>query len=428
MSEITQRPGATDLFGHPKGLTILFLTETAAYFSAFGMQALLVLYMVQSLSFGQAKASMIFGLYVGCANLTPLLGGWIADRFIGQHRAVIAGALLMGAGHGVMIWDAGLYPGLGLVALGNGFFATSLVSRIGALYAAEDPRRDRAYMLYYLGINVGSFAAPLCCGWLAQHYGWHAGFGAAAIVMVLGLGLYLSCQALLPHGRDGDDPSAPSGDAGYQPHRNALLFLASVLALVVLFRLGYEQMGNSIALWIDRDVDRDLGGMLIPTPWFQSLNPLFIFLLSPVLALYWRRRDEGGRTIAPLAKMATGACFAGAAFLTLAAGAIGGASVPVGFVLGYFLLMTIAELHVFPIGLALIARFSSSRNRSTMIGLWYFVKFLASMAAGAFAALGGQVPPVTFFTANLALALAVAALMAILHRATRRSMGVFPAH
>lgn len=420
MSETT--PHGT-LFGHPTGLTVLFLTETAAYFSAFGMQALLVLYMVQSLGFTQAKASMIFGLYVGCANLTPLLGGWIADRVIGQHRAVTAGALLMAAGHAAMIWDAGLYPGLGLVALGNGFFITSLVSRISALYTQGDPRRDRAYMLYYLGINVGSFAAPLCCGWLAQHYGWHAGFGAAAVVMVLGLGFYLSCQGMVPRTQD---TSRTDSITAARTGRRAILFLAAVLALVALFRLGYEQMGNSIALWIDRDVDRDLGSLLVPTPWFQSLNPLFIFLLSPLLALHWRRRDEAGRTIAPLRKMATGAGFAAMSFLILAAGAATGPGVPLGYVVGYFLCMTIAELHIFPIGLALITRFSSAGNGSTMIGVWYFVKFLASMAAGLLGAAGGQVTAATFFAANLALALLVAVLMALLHRITA-SRDAFPA-
>lgn len=413
---VTQR----QIFGHPAGLTILFLTETAAYFSAFGMQALLVLYMVQSLAFDRAVASTVFGLFVGAANLSPLLGGWIADRFIGQHRAVTVGAVLMALGHGAMLWDAGLFPGLALVALGNGFFVTSLITRIGALYAVDDPRRDRAYMIYYLGINVGSFLAPLCCGWLAQRYGWHAGFGAAAIVMLIGLAFYLCFQHLVPR-EQSQEANSPS-EGGGAPNMCALI---AILGLVVLFRLGYEQTGNSVALWIDKDVDRALGRFLVPTPWFQSLNPLFIFAISPVLAFYWRRRDDAGRTIDPMHKMAIGAVFAALGFAMLATGAAAGIS-PIGYVVAFFLCITIAELHVFPIGLAMVARFSSSGNRSTMMGMWYFVKFIAGTAAGLLAAAGGQIAASLFFTLNVALALMVAASMVALRHRLRRDPSMSP--
>lgn len=430
MADRAARSRARTWFGHPPGLSILFLTETSAYFSAFGMQALLVLYMVQSLGFDQAKASMIYGLYVGGANLTPLLGGWIADRLIGQHRAVTAGALLMAAGHAAMIWDSGLYLGLALVALGNGFFITSLVSRIGALYQPDDPRRDRAYMIYYLGINLGSFLAPLTCGWMALRYGWHVGFGAAAVVMVAGLVFYLACQPLV-RAKGGATPAAPvsATDGVTRPvaaraASNVPVMLVAILAVVVLFRLGYEQMGNTIALWIDRDVDRNLGTFLVPTPWFQSLNPLFIFLLSPLLVILWRRRDERGRSIPPLRKMATGAAFAALAFLALMAGAAeGGGSVPIIYVLTYFLFMTIAELHVFPIGLALIGRFSASGNSSTMIGVWYSLKFIAGISAGLFGTLASGMSMVTFFAINLALAVLTIALMVALYRLSMRYPG-----
>lgn len=408
MSELRRRT----LFGHPAGLSVLFLTETAAYFSAFGMQALLVLYMVESLGFDRATASTVFGLFVGGANLTPLLGGWVADRFIGQHRAVLLGAALMAAGHGAMLWNAGLFPGLALVALGNGFFITSLITRIGALYAVDDPRRDRAFMIYYLGINVGSFLAPLCCGWLAQRYGWHVGFGAAAVVMAAGLIFYLCFQHLVPRGHAAKvpDESSAVGTA------HDMTALAAILALVVLFRLGYEQTGNSVALWIDRDVDRALGTFLVPTPWFQSLNPLFIFLFSPLLAFYWRRRDERGRPIDPIRKMATGAGFAAIAFAMLVAGAATGGVTPIGYVIAFFLCITIAELHVFPIGLAMVARFSSAGNRSTMMGLWYLVKFVAGTTAGLLAAASTRISAISFFMLNVALALVVGALMLALHR------------
>lgn len=407
-------PRAT-LFGHPIGLSVLFLTDTAGYFSAFGMQALLVLYMTHKLGYAQGRASWIYGLYVGIANLTPLLGGFIADRYLGKTRAVVTGALLMALGHMTMIWEAGLYGGLALVALGNGFFGTSLVSQVGDLYAGDDPRRDRAYVIYYLGINLGSFIAPIVCGWLAQYYGWHFGFGAAAVAMTLGLAAYLGFLPRLRGSLLGGMTTNTAVAARDQtPAGSKYAALALVLGLVILFRLGYEQTGNTIALWIDGSTDRLLGSFQIPAAWFQSLNPLLIFTLTPILTSYWDWRARKGREIPTLRKMTLGCGFAALAYLSL----LGGASElhrdgSAGMIwsLGYFLLMTLAEIHVLPIGLSLFGRLSPAAHASLMIGIWYFAKFVASIAAGGLGALWTLTTPAAFFTGNLVVALVTMLLM-----------------
>jgi POT family proton-dependent oligopeptide transporter len=408
------------LFGHPTGLTVLFSTEAMAYFSAFGMQALLVLYMVRQLDFTQPQASFIYGLYVGAANLTPLLGGFIADRYIGKGRAITLGASLMALGHLAMTWNSGLYAGLALVALGNGFFITSLASQIGDLYAASDPRRERAYVIYYLGINLGSFVAPIVCGTLADAYGWHYGFAAAAIAMTLGLIIHIMFKpvlsASLAYSRQFNaspaSPDVPKSPAAGLATK--LPLLAAVLGLVILFRLGYEQIGNTIALWIDGNTDRILGGFRIPAPWFQSLNPLLIFTLTPLLTWYWRRREDAGRSIPTLSKMMLGCAFSALAYLAMIGGAWewgmhGQASMV--WPLLFFLFMTLAEIHVLPIGLALFGRLSPAAHASFIIGIWYSAKFVASIAAGAFGTLWTTLTPTAFFAVNIGLALLTMLLM-----------------
>lgn len=414
MSGVTAR---ATLFGHPAGLTILFATEAMAYFSAFGMQALLVLYMIHQLGFPQPQASSVYGLYVGAANLTPILGGFIADRFIGKGRAIIVGASLMAAGHLAMTWGSGPYLGLALVALGNGFFITSLASQIGDLYAPADPRRERAYVIYYLGINLGSFAAPLVCGALAAAYGWRYGFAAAAVAMALGLAIYLLFQPVLRASTPAASATASGGSAdplGPETGRMRFGLLAAVLGLVIMFRLGYEQMGNTIALWIDGNTARQLSAFQVPTPWFQSLNPLLIFAFTPVLTWFWARRDAQGRGISTLAKMTVGCACSALAYLAMIGGVVewreaGQASM--AWPLLYFLFMTLAEIHVLPIGLALFGRLSPARHASLIMGVWYFAKFVASLAAGGLGALWGTLTPEVFFGLNIGLALMTMTLM-----------------
>ena len=178
-------------FGQPRGLTILFLTQMWEIFSYYGMRTLLVYYMTKQLLIGQEKASFIYGTYTAMAYFTPILGGVIADRWLGKRRAVIIGASIMAAGHFMMAFEPSFYLALATIALGNGLFVPSLPSQINDLYRPDDPRRSWAYNVYYVGINLGGFLAPLVCGTLGEFYGWHWGFGAAGVGMLAGLVIYI---------------------------------------------------------------------------------------------------------------------------------------------------------------------------------------------------------------------------------------------
>ena len=174
-------------FGQPRGLTILFLTNMWEQFSYYGMRALLVYYMTKQLMMAQASASVVYGAYTACAYFTPIIGGVIADRWLGKRRAIITGGLVMAAGHFMMASEALFYPALATIALGNGLFLPSLPSQVGDLYRRDDPRRGWAYNVYYVGINIGGFLAPVICGTIGEVYGWHYGFGLAGIGMLAGL-------------------------------------------------------------------------------------------------------------------------------------------------------------------------------------------------------------------------------------------------
>ena len=405
-------------FGHPRGLTVLFMTETAAYFSAYGLQALLVLYITRHLAQPQANASAIFGLYTAAANLTPLLGGYIADRYLGNTRSVVLGGTLMALGHLAMVWESQMWTGLALVAFGNGFFITSLASQIGSLYSVADPRRDQGFIIYYLGINVGAFLAPITCGWLAQAYGWHYGFAAAALVMAAGLVVYLTMLPLIRPVSFVASADTSGKVAAAATPRDRLRVLALVLGLVILFRLGYEQTGNTIAIWIDRHTVRMVGNMSIPAAWFQSLNPLLIFLFAPLLSAFWNRR-AGDALTATLRKLKIGCALAAIAYVVMIGASIewerhGHASML--WALGFFLFMTLAELHVLPVGLSLFARLSPAAHASLMIGIWYGAKFIASLTAGAFGTLWEALGPMLFFGINVAVAVAAMMLTHVVGR------------
>src|SRR6266478_2189494 len=238
-------------FGQPRGLTILFLTEMWEIFSYYGMRALLVYYMTKQLLIGQEKASLIYGAYTGIAYFTPIFGGLIADRWLGKRRAVIIGGSIMAAGHFMMTFEPLFYLALATIALGNGLFLPSLPSQIDGLYRPDDPRRGWAYNVYYVGINIGGFLAPLICGALGEFYGWHWGFGAAGVGMLLGLVIYILGGKHLPDQvravKTNLGPAAPPAPAGR--YRSTFILLFAVGLAVTVFRGAYEQFGNTLALW-----------------------------------------------------------------------------------------------------------------------------------------------------------------------------------
>lgn len=372
-------------FGQPPGLTILFLTETWERFSYYGMSALLVYYMTKRLQFQQADASLIFGLYSGGVYLTPILGGYIADRWLGKRRAVLLGGTLMAIGHFSLAWESLFYLGLVLISVGNGLFLPSLPSQIGDLYPEDDPRRERAYNVYYVGVNLGGLLAPLVCGTLGEVYGWHWGFGAAGVGMCVGLAIYVLGQQHLPKPRPAKSILEAKVKLVRPVRASALLPLVLVGLAVVVFRTAYAQSGNTVALWVDQAVDLRLFGFQLPATWVQSLNPLFVFLFTPALIAHWRRQALRGREPAQLSKMALGAAGMAAAYLLLAvvaATVAGHGPVPVIWVLIFFVIYTLAELFILPVGLALFAQMAPRGMGATVIAAWFSAAFAGNLLSG----------------------------------------------
>src|SRR5215813_8168909 len=323
-----------EFLGHPKGLAFLFTTEMWERFSYYGMKALLVLYMTKYLLlpdrsgtvlglasltrtlealFGplaiQPLASHIFGLYSGLVYLTPVFGGLLADRVLGQRHTVIIGAVLMAIGHFMMAFEPLLLFALLMLILGNGAFKPNISMQVGGLYQPGDARRDRAFSIFYVGINLGAFLAPLVCGTLGERVGWHYGFAAAGIGMTIGLAIYLYASPMLPPDRITPigERTPLSGD-----DRRILGALLILFVPTSFFWATYEQQGNTIALWADTYTDRVVHlfawSFEIPTTSFQSFNPFMIFAFTPLVVGLWAWQARRGREPGTLTKMALG-CF-----------------------------------------------------------------------------------------------------------------------
>jgi POT family proton-dependent oligopeptide transporter len=401
----TAGPPARTLFGHPPGLTVLFTTQMWAEFSFFGLQAMLVYYMTKDLGFSQAKSSLIYGAYGAAAFFSPFFGGMIADRWLGRTPSVIIGCTMMMLGHFAMAFEPLLFPALVLVALGNGLFLPPLAIQVGSLYADDDPRKAYAYSAYYMGINLGGLLAPLVCGTLGELYGWHWGFAAAGVGMAVGLAIYCSFLRLLPPEPKKAQLAAEEAPAVAPIIRQHVVTLILMVAMVVLFRIGYEQSGNVIALWVSDFTDRSLGGFTIPATWFQSINPLLIIIGTPILIRFWRRRRAQETTPHLLRRMAIGCVIAALAMLIMVLAAIasgpGGARVSSLWVLAYFVLLTLGELFVIPVGLTLIESLAPVRFASMAMGAWYIAKFLGSLLAGFMGAYWQVIPASTFFSLGM---------------------------
>ena len=419
-----QNGGATtnqsNWFGQPRGLTILFLTEMWEIFSYYGMRALLVYYMTKQLAFVQEKSSLIYGAYTSMAFFTPILGGILCDRWLGKRRSVIIGGATMAVGHFMMAFEPLFYPALATIALGNGLFMPSLPSQINDLYQPDDPRRGWAYNVYYVGINIGGFLAPLVCGTLGEFYGWHVGFGAAGVGMLLGLLVYLLGGKHLP-----ERQPAPREPGNTQPLRNGkqtFLLLLGVGLAVTVFRGAYEQIGNTVPLWSDAGVDRAFGSMMIPMTWFQSLDPLFVFLMTPPLLAFWQRRAQRGKVSSSMRKMAAGALLVATSYLLLALAArfAGDGRAHWLWLLAYSAVFTLGELYVLPTGLGLFARLAPPTLGATTVGAWYLCIFTGSLAAGFVGTLWSHTSHALYFVLLAVLAGVAALLFLTLDTNTRR--------
>jgi proton-dependent oligopeptide transporter, POT family len=411
-------------FGQPRGLTILFLTEMWEIFSYYGMRALLVYYMTKQLLIGQEKASLIYGIYVALAYFTPIFGGLIADRWLGKRRAVIIGGSIMAAGHFMMTFEPLFYPALATIALGNGLFLPSLPSQIDGLYRADDPRRGWAYNVYYVGINIGGFLAPLVCGTLGELYGWHWGFAAAGVGMLLGLVIYILGGKHLPEQvravTQNLSPTAPPAPVG--KYRSTFILLFAVGLAVTVFRGAYEQLGNTLALWADVGVDRSIGFWTIPMTWFPSLNPLLVIMMTPLLLAHWRRRAQAGYAGAAMKKMALGALIVAVAYLLLATVAFSAGTGRASWLwlTLFFVIFTLGELYILPTGLGLFARLAPIGYGATTVAAWFLVVSSGSLSAGIVGTLWSRVSHAGFFAILTVICAIAAAMLFALDPAIRR--------
>ena len=438
-------PARTDLFGHPKGLTFLFTTEMWERFSYYGMRALLVLYMTKYLLipehagnvlgltglkhgleavFGpldvQPFSSQIYGLYTALVYLTPVFGGLLADRVLGQRRTVIIGAILMAIGHFLMAVEQLFLVALAALILGNGAFKPNISTQVGGLYPPGDRRRDRAYSIFYVGINVGAFLAPLVCGTLGEGAGWHYGFAAAGVGMLIGLAIYLYAMSLLP---PDELQKARAAHVENRPlDRGEWRAVAALLVLFVpntLFWATYEQAGNTVALWADANTDRAINLLFwtgeIPTTWFQAFNPFMIFAFTPFVVALWTRQAARGTEPSTISKMALGCLGVAAANLIMALAAFeaGGGKASWLWLFWYFAVVTVGELYLSPVGLSLVTKVAPARILSMMMGVWLATSFVGNFLAGYIGSFWSRMDKPEFFLVVAAIAaLASAAIFA----------------
>lgn len=393
---------------HPKGLYLLFTVEMWERFSYYGMRALLVLYLTAQylsggLGFSDKDASLLYGVFTGLVYFTPLIGGYIADNYIGQRRSIVIGSLLMIAGHlslaSVQALPA-LYIGLALLILGNGMFKPNISVMVGGLYPDGDSRRDSAFTIFYMGINLGSFFAPLLTGWLAVNYGYRYGFLAAATGLTLGLLNYIILGRKLL-GNVGMKASGAIKEQGKGAHKtkltpeekNRVKAVVILTSFAIVFFAGYEQAGCSMTLFTEHYLDRNVNGFEVPTAWFQSLNPFMILALAPLITMFWGWLDKRGRGISIPRKMGQGLILLGLGFVVLIFALFNrGGDVndlpdtslksPMWFMIFAYFLHTVGELCLSPIGLSMVSRLAPVKYASIFMGVWLASSAVANFFAG----------------------------------------------
>jgi len=442
------------ILGHPVGLFVLFFTEMWERFSYYGMRALLVLYMVNylihrvetgsSYVFGfaplrhaiesvfgpmtvQPLSSEIYGLYTGFVYLTPFFGGMLADRLLGQRKTVVVGGVLMAIGHFLMAVESMFLVALCFLILGNGCFKPNISTQVGSLYPPGDPRRDRAFTIFYMGINLGAFFSPLVCGTLGQLYGWHYGFAAAGFGMVSGLVLYLWGQRYLA-----PDQLARARQTHTEPAKLTPAEWKAIIGLVVLCMLNvvfwgvYEQQGNTMQLFADRNTDWHIFGWEMPSTWFQSINPMFIFLFTPLLNLFWGWQSSRSKEPESITKMAMGCVLLGVSFLPLiyiTAGLRPDQRISFLWLVGGTVIYTVGELYLSPIGLSLVTKVAPARLVSMLMGMWFLSSFFGNFLSGYLGTFYEKMSRESFFLMLTALGVAAGLAIFALRSPLRKAIG-----
>jgi len=441
-SELATPPAAANaasktFFGHPEGLRVLFTTEAWERFAFQGNLGLITLYTVRHLftpakadsviGYGAIKAglesifgalepqpfaSQLVGLYIGLAYFAPILGGLVADHVLGLRRTVIISAVIMAAGHFMMAFESLFFFALLALIIGVGGTKPNLSIQVAALYAGDAPRRDRAYSIFYVGINIGSFVGPLVCGALAESLGWHYGFAAAGVGMLISLGVYLHGLRWLPPDHLGQPAATGPRKLPLNPEeRRALRAFLLVCVFSIPFWAAYEQHSNSLMLWVDSFTDRSIDLFFwrgeIPPSWFLSLNAFMVLPLTPIILRLWTWQGRHGIRRTMVTKMAFASWAVAFANLLMAAAAFGisggGKASPL-WLLAYFALITFGELYLAPVGLSVIAAMIPQRLRSMMIGVWFAISSPAAILGGWLSGFWIDMSKVHFFLMIAAIA------------------------
>ena len=426
-----------EVLGHPKGLYMLFFAEMWERFSYYGMRALLIFYLTKHWLFDDGKSNLIYGAYTSLVYITPVLGGYLADRYLGQRKAVLFGAILLACGHFLMAVEGTggmddptinvFWMALSFIIVGSGFLKANISVMVGQLYGIQDVRRDGAYTIFYMGINVGAAIGTIIAGYLGETYGWKYGFGAAGVGMLLGLAVFILGKGALRGA--GEAPKALAkntewtlygvglaavaviwGLIQYQDVIQTLLIISGIALLAyvlyqafkldkeprerifaILFLIAlnpvfwglFEQAGGSINLYTDRYVDR--AG--VPASLFQSINPIYIILLAPLFSMLWVALGRKGLEPSAPAKFALALLQVGAGFLVFVWGAeafgVGPeAKTAVLFVFLLYLLHTTGELCLSPVGLSAMNRLAPSYMASLIMGAWFYMTAVGNFVAG----------------------------------------------
>jgi len=412
--------------GHPKGLYLCFSVEMWERFSFYGMRALLVLFMTKYLLFDTERAGKVYGWYLGLVYLSPLIGGYVSDKFWGQNKSIIFGGLVMAVGQFLLASVAFMnpevintrfiwlyYTSLLIIIMGCGFIKANISTAVSTLYERNDPRRDSAYTIFYMGINLGAFFAPFVCGTLGEKVGWGWGFLSAGVLMLVGVLNYMMYnRKLLPEGvfhpAGGKKLAADGSVIKHEPltkEEKEKLYVIFIMAFfIIFFWSAFEQAGSSLTLFVDRSADRwiHIGAWSweVPTTYFQSLNPIFIFILAPIFSKMWVGLAKKNLEPSTPMKFVWGLVLLCMGFVVMyytASMVTAGNKVSMLLIGGVYLLHTLGELCLSPVGLSMVTKLSPLRFASLMMGVWFGAVFIANLAGGFFAGQYDKMSVTQFF-------------------------------
>lgn len=405
-----------ELFGHPVGLYILFFTEMWERFSYYGMRAILVLYLITlttdknpGLGWTNVEALALYGWYTMLVYVASIPGGIIADRILGQKKAVIVGAVLLVIGHSVLAIEQmwAFYTGLGFIIAGVGMLKPNISTMVGGLYPKGDIRRDKGFTIFYIGINVGAFLSSLIVGYVGEVYGWHYGFGLAGICMLFGLLQFILGQKYLVGVGDylGKSTNKEDQDALKRPlnkmEKDRVIVLILSFLMVIVFFGAFEQAGGLLNIYASEKTNRMLMGWEVPASWFQSLNAFFIITLGALVANFWAKRKLKGKEASSLFKMIAGLIIMGTGFLFMTAATAqfqsNGSSAMYWLVLAY-LFHTVGELSLSPVSLSFVTKLAPAKYASLMMGLYFATTGLGNKVAGLLGESASHLGEYTVFT------------------------------